>query len=92
MEIGNHDYMPESLQVRDINHWSGPIEISRQLMIETMEHELRELREREAILRAAFETPDRDSAEVRKQVLTGPVGAQFVRQSELHAAPVPPLL
>jgi hypothetical protein len=84
VEIGNERFMPTALMDRDIAHWSGPIEVSRKLLIELAERELAHLRPREELLRATFEIPGRDGAEAREQVIAGPLGAQLVRQAELH--------
>ena len=84
VDIGNERFMPTALMDRDIAHWSGPIEISRTLLIELAERELAHLRPREELLRVNYEVPGRDGAEVRRQVLAGPLGAQLVRQAELH--------
>ena len=84
VDIGNERFMPTALMDRDIAHWSGPIEISRMLLIELAERELAHLRPREALLRVTYEVPGRDGAEARQQVLAGPLGAQLVRQAELH--------
>ena len=84
VDIGNERFMPTALMDRDIAHWSGPIEVSRMLLIELAERELAHLRPREELLRVTFEIPGRDGAEARQQVIAGPLGAQLVRQAELH--------
>jgi hypothetical protein len=40
---------------------------------------------REELLRLTYETPERESAEVCKQVLQGPIGARLQREADTHA-------
>ena len=82
--IGSERFMPAGLNDRKIETWVGEVELSRKLLTELAERELAQLRPREALLRTHYETPARDGAEVRKQVLQGPIGARLLREAETH--------
>ena len=82
--MGNPAWRPVGLEDRQIHHWLGNAELCRKLLLELVESELAALRKREAILRTNYEEPARDGAEIRKQVVAGPLGAQLVRQIEIH--------
>jgi hypothetical protein len=84
VDLGNERYMPEELRDRQPDHWFGPPEVGRALLIELFEGMLAELREREQVLRVQFEEPARAGAEVRDQVLRGPDGMQLARLERMH--------
>ena len=76
--------MPKGLDDRPTEQWTGTAEHCRQLLIELAERELAQLRPREEVLRVNYEVPAREGAEVRKQVLQGPIGARLLREAESH--------
>ena len=82
--MGNEKWMPAGLMDRKIEHWLGKASLCRKLLEELAERELAYLRPRERRLRNSFEMPGRDSAEIRRQVLQGPVGARLLREAESH--------
>jgi len=82
--MGNEKWMPASLMDRPPAHWLGEATLCRKLLEELAERELAYLRPREERLRVNHETPARDGAEVRRQVLQGPVGARLLREAESH--------
>ncbi len=84
VHIGNIKFMPTALDDRPMEQWAGTAAHCRKLLEELAEAELRFLRAREALLRTNYDTPKRDGAEVRRQVLTGPLGAQLIREAETH--------
>lgn len=82
--MGNEKWMPPGLMEREPEDWLGEQPLCRQLLIQRAEREILELTQREAILRQHHETPARNSAEIRKQVLATPVGMHMVRLAETH--------
>ena len=82
--MGNERWMPAGLMDRPPQHFLGEAELCRKLLVERAERELAYLRPREERLRTTYETPARDSAEVRGQVLKGRDGAWLLRQAESH--------
>jgi hypothetical protein len=54
------------------------------MLLERAQRELAYLRAREEHLRVTLETPARDSAEIRRQVLQGKEGARMLRELESH--------
>jgi hypothetical protein len=84
VELGNERYMPAGLMDRKPEHWLGKASLCQKLLVDLAERELAHLRPREARLRTNYETPARDSAEVRRQVLLSPDGARLLRAAETH--------
>ena len=84
VDLGNERFMPESLHDGNVDQWIGEYDTMRKLLRERGEAELAHLRRREVLLRNNFETPGGDGAEVRKQVLQGPVGARLLREAQSH--------
>jgi hypothetical protein len=82
--MGNERWMPASLMDRPPAEWLGEASLCRKLLVELGERELAYLRPREERLRVNYETPARDSAEVRRQVLQSPDGARLLREAESH--------
>ena len=82
--MGNEKWMPASLMDRPPAEWLGEASLCRKLLVERAERELAYLRPREERLRLNYETPARDGAEIRRQVLQGPVGARLLREAESH--------
>ena len=82
--LGQVGIMPAGLKDREPVHFVGEDYLCRQLLRELAERELAMLRPREKLLRELHEVPARDGAEVRKQVLAGPLGAQLVRLAQSH--------
>jgi hypothetical protein len=84
LALGNERWMPTALNDRKAEHWLGHKALCRKLLEELAEGELAHLRKREALLRIHYETPARQGAEVRKQVLQSPEGARLQREAESH--------
>ena len=82
--MGNEKWMPAGLMDRDIKEWLGEDSLCKQLMVGLAEREITSLTQREAILAQHHETPARNSAEIRNQVLASPLGVQLVRLGETH--------
>ena len=82
--IGNERFMPRGLNDRQGEHWLGDVELCRKLLKKVAEDELAHLRRREVLLRTCYEIPARDGAEVRKQVLQGPIAVRLQRDLETH--------
>jgi hypothetical protein len=85
VNIGNEKFMPLGLNDRNIENWLGDGSLCRRLLTELAERELAYLRPREELLRLRYETLARDGAEVRKQVLQGPIGARLQREADNQA-------
>jgi hypothetical protein len=85
VNIGSEKFMPLGLNDRNIQHWMGDAALCRRLLTELAERELAYLRPREELLRTSYETPARDSAEVRKQVLQSPIGVRLQREADTQA-------
>jgi hypothetical protein len=85
VNIGNEKFMPLGLNDRNIENWLGDGSLCRGLLTELAERELAYLRPREELLRLRYETPARDGAEVRKQVLQSPIGARLQREADTQA-------
>ena len=82
--MGNERWMPAGLMDRDIKHWLGEASLCKRLLVELAEREIAFLTQRETLLRQHHETPARDSAEIRRQVLASPLGARLVRLGDVH--------
>ena len=82
--LGQVGIMPAGLKDREPVHFLGEHYLCRQLLRELAERELAMLRPREKLLRELHEVPARDGAEIRKQVLADPLGAQLVRLAQSH--------
>ena len=82
--MGNEKWMPAGLMDREPKEWLGEDSLCKQLMVGLAEREITSLTQREAILTQHHETPARNSAEIRKQVLASPLGVQLVRLGETH--------
>jgi hypothetical protein len=82
--MGNASWMPAGLMDRDPKEWLGETSVCRKLLVELAEREIALLIHRESVLREHHETPARDSAEVRKQVLASPLGMALTRLGDLH--------
>jgi hypothetical protein len=84
IDLGNARYMPEELRDRQTEHWLGPPEVCRELLVALFERMLADVRERERVLRTAYAEPSRAGAEVREQVLRGPDGMQLAALDRMH--------
>jgi len=82
--MGNEKWMPASLMDRPPAEWLGKASLCKKLLVELAERELAYLRPREQRLRVNHETPARDGAEIRRQVLQGREGARLLREAEVH--------
>ena len=82
--MGNERWMPAGLMDREPKEWLGQASLCKQLMIGLAEREILSLTQRERVLTQHHETPARNSAEIRKQVLASPLGMQLVRLGETH--------
>ena len=82
--MGNEKWMPAGLMDREPKEWLGEVSLCKQLLVGLAEREITSLTQREAILTEHHETPARNSAEIRKQVLASPLGVQLVRLGETH--------
>ncbi len=82
--LGNERWKPAGLMDRPPQQWLGEAELCEKLLIALAERELAYLRPREELLRTNYDTPARDSAEIRRQVLKGRDGAWLLRQAESH--------
>jgi len=82
--MGNERWMPAGLMDREPAQWLGEASLCKKLLVELGEREIAFLTLRERLLRQHHETPARDSAEIRKQVLASPLGAQLVRLGDTH--------
>jgi hypothetical protein len=82
--MGNEKWMPPGLMDRQPKEWLGDVLLCKKLLVGVAEREILSLTQREATLREHHETPARDSAEIRKQVLATPLGMQMVRLAETH--------
>jgi len=82
--MGNERWMPTGLMDREPKEWLGEASLCKRLLVELAEREITILTQRESLLRQHHETPARNSAEIRKQVLASPLGAQLVRLGETH--------
>ena len=82
--LGNEKWMPPGLMDRPPAEWLGEASLCKKLLVGLAEREITRLTEREAILTQHHETPARNSAEIRKQVLASPLGVQLVRLGETH--------
>jgi hypothetical protein len=82
--LGNERWKPAGLMDRTPVQWLGEDTLCKTLLVQLAEREIAFLKQREELLRKHHETPARDSAEIRKQVLASPLGAQLVRLGDTH--------
>jgi hypothetical protein len=84
LDLASEVNMPEELRDRKTVHWLGGPKLCREVLVKMVERELADLRAREAVLRVAYEEPDRAGAEVRQQVLFSPDGLALARLIKMH--------
>jgi hypothetical protein len=82
--IGQQSWTPSALYDREPRDWLGETPVCRKILFDMVQSELKALREREHVLRTNYETPARDSAELRRQVLTTPEGTLLLRHARTH--------
>jgi hypothetical protein len=76
--------MPEAMKDRETFDWVGSPQLCHEYLEALIQRGLAGLRGREATLRTEFEEPARAGAETRQQVVTGPLGRDFLNQSRTH--------
>jgi hypothetical protein len=82
--IGQQSWTPPALYDREPRDWLGEPPVCRKILFDTVQRELKELRDREHVLRTNYEEPARDGAELRRQVLTTPEGSLLLRHARAH--------
>jgi hypothetical protein len=82
--IGQQSWTPSALYDREPRDWLGETPVCRKILFDMVQSELKELRQREHVLRTNYEEPARDGAELRRQVLTTPEGTLLLRHARTH--------